>query len=109
MRRARSLPLIVAVLAVSLALMGCGLVSPAVRIFTEPTATRTPRVIERVVTVEVPQRQERPQEPAPQQVQRLPSRACAAASLSSTRADAETVILTASIRRSVRQSSASST
>ncbi len=69
MKRARSLPLIVAVLAVSLALMGCGLVGPTVRMFGEPTATRTPRVIERVVTVEVPQREERAPQAEPRQDQ----------------------------------------
>jgi S1-C subfamily serine protease len=55
MNRTRAIPLLIAMLALSLALMGCGLVSPAARLLGEPSATRTPRVIERVVTRVVPQ------------------------------------------------------
>lgn len=51
MRRSRLLPLFVAFLALSLASMGCGLVSPVVRLISGPTSTPLPRVIERVVMV----------------------------------------------------------
>lgn len=94
MKRARSLPLVVAILAVGLALMGCGLVGPTVRILNGgAAATRTPRVIERIVTVEVPQRQAPEQAPAqpqptaaPQPVQPI---------VIDSGADIETEILTA--------------
>ena len=45
MRHTRLLPLFVAALLLSLALMGCGLVSPAVRLLSGPTATPQPRVV----------------------------------------------------------------
>ncbi|MCX6029649.1 MAG: trypsin-like peptidase domain-containing protein [Chloroflexi bacterium] len=51
MRRTRLLPLLVAALVLSLALMGCGLVSPAIRLLSGPTATPPARVIEKVVVV----------------------------------------------------------
>jgi hypothetical protein len=51
MRHTRLATLLVATLVLGLALMGCGLVSPAVRLLTGPTATPLPRVIEKVVVV----------------------------------------------------------
>lgn len=51
MNRSRLVPIVIAGMALSLALMGCGLVSPAVRLLTDPTSTPLPRVIERVVVV----------------------------------------------------------
>lgn len=51
MRRSRLLPLFVAILALSLASMGCGLVSPVIRLLSEPTSTPLPRVIDRIVVV----------------------------------------------------------
>lgn len=51
MNRSRLVALIVAMLVLSLALMGCGLVTPMVRLLTEPTSTPLPRMIERVVVV----------------------------------------------------------
>jgi len=47
MRHTRLLPVFVALLVLSLALMGCGLVSPAVRLLSGPTPT--PRTVERIV------------------------------------------------------------
>lgn len=47
MRRARYLSLLMAVMALSFAFVGCGVVRPPVSLFINPTAT--PRVIERVV------------------------------------------------------------
>lgn len=51
MVRARWFVLMVAMLTLSLALMGCGLVTPMVRLLTEPTSTPLPQVIERLVVV----------------------------------------------------------
>ena len=51
MRHTRLLPLFVAALLLSLALMGCGLVSPAVRLLSGPTATPQPRVVEKIVVI----------------------------------------------------------
>ncbi|MGQ9491586.1 MAG: S1C family serine protease [Anaerolineae bacterium] len=51
MVRARWFVLMVAMLTLSLALMGCGLVTPMVRLLTEPTSTPLSRVIERLVVV----------------------------------------------------------
>ena len=51
MKRSRLLPVVIAVLILSLALMGCGIVNPTVRLLTAPTATATPRTVERIVVV----------------------------------------------------------
>ena len=52
MNRSRTFSLLIAVTALSLALLGCGLVSPATRLLTgSDLPTPTPRVIERVVVV----------------------------------------------------------
>ncbi|MCX7706631.1 MAG: trypsin-like peptidase domain-containing protein [Anaerolineae bacterium] len=51
MNRSRLVVLLVAMLVLSLTLMGCGLVTPMVRLLTEPTSTPLPRVIERIVEV----------------------------------------------------------
>ncbi len=64
MRHTRLLHLLVAALVLSLALMGCGLVSPAVRLLSGPTATPLARVIEKVVIV-TPTAQPRAAAPAP--------------------------------------------
>lgn len=50
MNRSRLL-LLVAMLALSLALMGCGLLTPAVRLLTDPTSTPQPRATARAVVV----------------------------------------------------------
>ncbi|PKO20921.1 MAG: 2-alkenal reductase [Chloroflexi bacterium HGW-Chloroflexi-1] len=49
MRHSRSLPILIAVIVLSFALMGCGLVSPAVRLLTGQNPIPTPRVVERIV------------------------------------------------------------
>ena len=49
MRPAKLFPLLLALIVLSLALTGCGLVSPALRLMTGARPTSTPRVIERVV------------------------------------------------------------
>ncbi len=49
MKATRIWPVFVIFLAFGLVLMGCGLVSPLVRLVSEPTATPMPRIIERVV------------------------------------------------------------
>jgi 2-alkenal reductase len=49
MRRFRSLPILVAIIALSLAFAGCGLVRPAASLFANPTATPPARVIEKIV------------------------------------------------------------
>ncbi len=70
MKRSRILPLILAMLALSLALMGCGLLTPAVRMLTEPTSTPRPRVTARPpvstprAVVPTPQRPAAPVQPA---------------------------------------------
>jgi len=51
MHRSKLLPLLLSALALSLALTGCGLVSPALRILSGPASVATPRVIERTVVV----------------------------------------------------------
>ncbi len=51
MNRSRLVVLLVAMLVLSLALMGCGLVTPMVRLLTEPTSTPLPRVVEQIVVV----------------------------------------------------------
>ncbi len=51
MNRSRSLVLIAVMLSFSVTMMGCGLVTPMVRLLTEPTSTPLPRVIERIVVV----------------------------------------------------------
>ena len=68
MRRTSLLPAFLALIVLSLALMGCGLVSPAVRLLTGPQATSTPRVVERVV-VATPAPVVTGNEPAPAQPQ----------------------------------------
>ena len=73
MKRARSIPLIVAAVAVSLAMLGCSVTGPSVRILRGPAATRTPRVIERVVTVEVPAPAERSEQDQPKAEQVQPA------------------------------------
>jgi S1-C subfamily serine protease len=50
MKRSRTVPLFVAFLALSVAILGCGLVTPAVRLFSDPTSTPLPRA-ERVQRV----------------------------------------------------------
>ncbi len=50
MRHSRLLPLLLALVTLSFALMGCGLVSPALRLLNGPTSTPLPRA-ERVVVV----------------------------------------------------------
>ncbi|MCU0502032.1 MAG: S1C family serine protease, partial [Anaerolineae bacterium] len=47
MQRSRPLPILIALIALSLALTGCGLVRPAARLFANPTPT--PRIVEKVV------------------------------------------------------------
>ena len=47
MHRSRPLPILIALVALSIALTGCGLVRPAARLFANPTPT--PRVVEKVV------------------------------------------------------------
>jgi len=65
MKRSRSFVLIAVMLILSVTMMGCGLVTPMVRLLTEPTSTPLPRVIERVVVV-TPQPAEAPAaSPAP--------------------------------------------
>lgn len=49
MKSTRIWPVFVIFLVFGLALMGCGLVSPLVRLISEPAATPTPRVVERIV------------------------------------------------------------
>jgi serine protease Do len=68
MRRASLLPALMALIVLSLALMGCGLVSPAVRLLTGAQSASTPRVVERVVVV-TPEPQVRGAEVAPVQPQ----------------------------------------
>jgi 2-alkenal reductase len=78
MNRSRLLPLMLAALAISLALTGCGLVSPALRVLSGSGSAATPRVVERTVvatseprtSVEEPA-QEQPQNP-PVQIQIAP-------------------------------------
>ncbi len=62
MRRTRFLPIIIALAALSLAFLGCGLVRPAAQLLPGPTST--PRVIERVVTPTSQARQAAPAAPA---------------------------------------------
>lgn len=64
MRRVRSLPILVAIIALSFAFAGCGLVRPTVSLFANPTATPQPRVIERIV-IATPTPQARQSAPAP--------------------------------------------
>ncbi len=47
MHRSRPLPILIALIALSLALTGCGLVRPAARLFENPTPT--PRIVEKIV------------------------------------------------------------
>ena len=47
MHRSRPLPILIALVALSIALTGCGLVRPAARLFANPTPT--PRVVEKLV------------------------------------------------------------
>jgi 2-alkenal reductase len=55
MHRSRLLPILIALVALSIALTGCGLVRPAARLFTNPTPT--PRVVEKLVVASpTPQR-----------------------------------------------------
>ena len=61
MHRSRPLPILIALIALSLALTGCGLVRPAARLFANPTPT--PRVVEKVVVAT----------PTPQRGQATPS------------------------------------
>ena len=49
MKSSRLVPLILAMLALSLALMGCGLLTPAVRLLTDPTSTPMARATPRAV------------------------------------------------------------
>jgi len=49
MRRPTLLPVLIASAVLSLALIGCGLGSPAVRLFSRSTPTAHPRVVERIV------------------------------------------------------------
>ncbi len=51
MNRSKRLTILIAIPAALLVLMGCGLVSPAVRLLSRPAAIATPRVVERLVVV----------------------------------------------------------
>ncbi len=62
MRRSRYLPLLIAITALSIAFVGCGVVRPPVGLFTNPTPTPRPRVVEKVV-IATPTSQAR--QPAP--------------------------------------------
>ena len=63
MHRSRPLPILIALIALSLALMGCGLVRPTARLFENPTPT--PRIVEKIV-VATPTPQRGQATPAPQ-------------------------------------------
>jgi 2-alkenal reductase len=63
MRRSRFLPLLIAITALSIAFVGCGVVRP-VNLFSNPTPTPRPRVVEKVV-VATPTAQARQPAPAP--------------------------------------------
>lgn len=68
MRPARLFPIIIGLLVLSLALMGCGLVSPALRLMTSSQPVPTPRVVEQVVVV-TPAPEARSAQTAPSQPQ----------------------------------------
>jgi len=59
MRRSRFLPLLIAIIALSMAFVGCGVVRPPIGLFTNPTPTPRSRVVEKVV-VATPTPQARP-------------------------------------------------
>jgi len=59
MRRSRFLPLLIAMIVLSMAFVGCGVVRPPIGLFTNPTPTPRPRVVEKVV-VATPTPQARP-------------------------------------------------
>jgi serine protease Do len=68
MPRAKTVSLLLAIFALSFALMGCGLLSPAVRLISGPAVpTSTPRVIERVVVVTPESAGQAPAQVAPAQ------------------------------------------
>jgi len=62
MRRSRFLPLLIAITALSMALLGCGVVRLPVGLFANPTPTSRPRVVEKVIvaTPTAPARQPAP-------------------------------------------------
>jgi 2-alkenal reductase len=64
MRRSRFLPLLIAITALSMALLGCGVVRLPVGLFSNPTPTPRPRVVEKVI-VATPTSQARQPAPAP--------------------------------------------
>ena len=63
--------MLLSALALSLALIGCGLVSPAVRLLSGPGSNPTPRVVERTVVV-TPESQTAAEKPAAEQAQDPP-------------------------------------
>jgi S1-C subfamily serine protease len=71
MNRFRLLPLLVSALALSLALTGCGLVSPALRALSGSGSSATPRVVERTVVV-TPESQTAAEKPIAEQAQNPP-------------------------------------
>ncbi len=71
MNRFKLLPLLLSALALGLALTGCGLVSPALRILSGPGSDATPRVVEHTVVV-TPEPQTAAEKPAAEQVQNPP-------------------------------------
>ena len=93
MNRFKLLPLLVSALALSLALTGCGLVSPALRILSSSGANPTPRVVERTVVV-TPESQTAAEKPAAEQAQNPPVQIQIAPG-----ADLETQIYTAVYRK----------
>jgi 2-alkenal reductase len=72
MNRFKLLPVLVPILAVSLALTGCGLVSPALRALSGSGAVATPRIVERIVVV-TPETQAAAEKPAAEQAPNPPA------------------------------------
>jgi len=83
MHRSRLLPILIALIALSIALTGCGLVRPAARLFANPTPT--PRVVEKLVVAS----------PTPPRGQAAPAQPAAPAAGAASGGDIESALLRA--------------
>ena len=83
MHRSRLLPILIALIALSIALTGCGLVRPAARLLANPTPT--PRVVEKLVVAS----------PTPQRGQAAPAQQVAPGASATSGGDVESALLRA--------------